>query len=128
MFWLIWDISQHHRIMVQQLLWCKDLKKVNVFSWFSYFCLFQIEFSQCLRQEGGGPGVKKNKFSLYQSPTCHGVTTFYRISKSLFMTKIWHIKVWGYCSVPYKIYGLKWPKTAILDQYFQKYLSFSVKT
>ena len=33
-----------------------------------------------LRREWGS-GVKKNKFGLYQSPTCHGVTTFYRIAK-----------------------------------------------
>ena len=51
----------------------------------------------------GGSGVKKNKFGLYQSPTCHGVTTFYGIAKSSFMTKIWRVKVRGYYSVPYKI-------------------------
>ena len=48
-----------------------------------------------LRREGGVRGKKKNKFGLYQSPTCHGVTTFYGIAKSSFMTKIWCIKVWG---------------------------------
>ena len=51
----------------------------------------------------GGPGGQKNKFGLYQSPTCHGVATFYGIAKSSFMTKIWRVKVRGYYSVPYKI-------------------------
>ena len=54
-------------------------------------------------RRGGGFGGQKNKFGLYQSPTCHGVTTFYRIAKSSFMTKIWRVKVRGYYSVPYKI-------------------------
>ena len=39
---------------------------------------------------------QKNKFGFYQSPTCHGVTTFYGIAKSSFMTKIWCVKVRGY--------------------------------
>ena len=47
--------------------------------------------------------LKKNKFGLYQSPTCHRVTTFYGIAKSSFMTKIWRVKVQGYYSIPYKI-------------------------
>ena len=55
-----------------------------------------------LRREGGVRG-QKNKFGLYQSPTCHRVTTIYRIAKSSFMTKIWRVKVRGYYSVPYKI-------------------------
>ena len=37
----------------------------------------------------GGDAGSKNKFGLYQSPTCHGVTNFYGIAKSSFMTKIW---------------------------------------
>ena len=55
-----------------------------------------------LRREGGVRGPK-NKFGLYQSPTCHGVTTFYRIAKSSFMTKIWPVKVRGCCSFRYKM-------------------------
>ena len=73
------------------------------FSWnssptlfFSYISLFVLVSP--LR----GPG-SKTKFGLYQSPTCHGVITFYRLAKSSFMTKMWHVKVRGYYSVPYKI-------------------------
>ena len=35
-----------------------------------------------LRREGGVRG-QKNKFGLHQSPTCHGVTTFYRMTKMI---------------------------------------------
>ena len=56
-----------------------------------------------VKARGGGSGGQKNKFGLYQSPTCHGVTTFYGIAKSSFMTKIWRVKVGGYYLVPYKI-------------------------
>ena len=40
-----------------------------------------------LQGERGDPG-SKNKFGLYQSPTCHGVTTFYRLAKSLLTMKM----------------------------------------
>ena len=36
----------------------------------------------------GGIRCQKNKFGLYQSPGSHGVTTFYGIANSSFMTKI----------------------------------------
>ena len=64
---------------------------------FTKFCEFLM-----LRREGGSGG-QINKFGLYQSPTCHGVTTFYGIAKSSFMTKIWRVKVRGYYLVPYKM-------------------------
>ena len=58
----------------------------------------------------GGVQGQKNKFGLYQSPTCHEVTTFYGIAKPSFMTKIWRVKVRGYYSFPYKIWGDKMTK------------------
>ena len=56
-----------------------------------------------LRREVGEVLGQKDKFGLYQSLTCHGVTTFYGIAKSSFMTKISRVKDSGYYSVPYKI-------------------------
>ena len=70
----------------------------------------------------GGVRGQKNKFGLYQSPTCHGVTTFYGIAKSSFMTKIWCVKVRGYYSVPYKIQGGKMTKNGHFRSIFSKVL------
>ena len=61
-----------------------------------------VSNSRQIKARGGVRG-QKNKYGLYQSPICHGVTTFYGITKSSFMTKIWRVKVRGYYSVPYKI-------------------------
>ena len=75
-----------------------------------------------VKARGGGLGGSKNKFGLYQSPTCHGVTTFYGIAKSSFMTKIWRVKVRGYYSVPYKIQGGKMTKNDHFRSIFSKVL------
>ena len=49
----------------------------------------------------GGSGVKKTGLAYIKvQPVI--VTTFYRITKSSFMTKIWPVKVRGFCSFPYK--------------------------
>ena len=67
------------------------------------FVLIEKEAVKSMIKARGGVRGQKNKFGSYQSPTCHGVTTFYGIAKSSFMTKIWRVKVQGYYSVPYKI-------------------------
>ena len=82
------------------------------------------KFGKTMLRREGVRGSKK-KSSLYQSPTCHGDTTFYGIAKSSFMTKIWPVKFRVHCSVPYKIRVLKLPKTALCDQYSQNWLSLS---
>ena len=55
----------------------------------------------------GGSRVKKTSLALYQSPTCHGVTTMYGIEKSSFMTKIWCVKVQGIAHSHTKYRGIK---------------------
>ena len=75
-------------------------------------------------KELGQEGVwgQKDKFCLYQSPTCHGVTTFYGIATSSFMTKIWRAKVRRYYSVRYKIQGGKMTKNGDFRSIFSKVL------
>ena len=61
-------------------------------------------FCTGLRREGG----QKNKFGLYQSPTCHGDTTFYGIAKSSFLCTLYNLrKVFGNCllSIYYVCYS-----------------------
>ena len=62
-------------------------------------------FIQSMRAREGS--WVKDKVDLYQSSTCHGVTNFYKIAKSSFTEKIWCVKVWWYCSVPFIIKGDK---------------------
>ena len=92
----------------QKVFWPEFWKKwpSNCYSSFTVR-LFSLKFYEkvlLIRVKArGGVRGQKNKFGLYQSPTCHGVTTFYGIAKSSFMMKIWRVKVGGYYLVPYKI-------------------------
>ena len=65
---------------------------------------------------------QKNKFGLYQSATCHRVTTFYRIAKSSFMTKIWRVKVRGVLRSPIQSIGGKMTKNGHFRTIFSKVL------
>ena len=75
-----------------------------------------------IQGERGGPGSKK-KFGLYQSPTCHGVTTFYGITKSSFMTKIWRVNIRGLLS-PIQSIGGKMTENDHFRSIFSKVLVF----
>ena len=62
----------------------------------------------------GGPG-SENKFGLYQSPTCHGVTTFYGTAV---YDENMACQSSGVLLSPIQNIGGKMTKTTILDQYF----------
>ena len=61
-----------------------------------------------LGESVGGPG-SKDKFGLYQSLTCHGVTTFYE-GKIFVYDKTMVSQSLGILLIPYKIYGDKMTK------------------
>ena len=80
-----------------------------------------------LRREGGS-GVKKTSLAYIKVQPVMELLLFTELQNLRLWPKYGASKFGGITQSHTKYRGVKWPKTAILDQYFQKYLSLSVQT
>ena len=80
-----------------------------------------------LRREGGS-GVKKTSLAYIKVQPVMELLLFTELQNLRLWRKYGASKFGGITQSHTKYRGVKWPKTTILDQYFQKYLSLSVQT
>ena len=78
--------------------------------------------------ERGGSGVKKTSLAYIKVQPVMELLLFTELQNLRLWRKYGASKFGGITQSHTKYRGVKWPKTAILDQYFQKYLSLSVQT
>ena len=100
--------------------------RLILFSIFYYECVNEILSSYSWRE--GGPGKKKTSLAYIKVQPVMESLFFTALKNLRLCLKYNASKFGGIVQSHTKYRELKWPKTALFDQYFQKYLSVSVQT
>ena len=88
-----------------------------------------IGISFCILKGRGGSGCKKTTTLAYTSFEPVMESPLFTESQNLSLWRKYDASKFGSISQSHTKYrGIKWPKTAILGPYFQRYLSLSVQT
>ena len=93
----------------------------------SVFLVFCMNWGH-LKARGGVWGVKKTSLAYIKDQPVMELLLFTELKNLRLWRKYGASKFGGITQSHTKYRGVIWPKTTILDQYFQKYLSLSVQT
>ena len=104
----------------------KIVKIVPILLNFKFIHSYQYNHLISLRR--GGSGVKKISLAYIKVQPVMELQLFMELQNLCLWRKYGASKFGGITQSYTKYRGVKWPKTTILDQYFQKYLSLTVQT